>query len=48
MAVNTVPINTYLLTFGHGTMLVVKPSKISEIWDIEMFSGKIQSTQNQI
>ena len=38
MANNTVSRNTYQVTFGHGTRLVVKPSKISEIWDIELFS----------
>lgn len=49
VAYTIVSMNAYtlLLTFGHGTRLVIKPSKISEIWDSELFSGQMQSTQTQ-
>jgi len=40
--------NTYQLTFGDGTRLVVKPSKISETQDFELFGGKIQTTKNKV
>lgn len=40
--------NTYQLTFGDGTTLVVKPSKISETQDFELFGGKIQPTKNKV
>lgn len=47
MATNTVSMNSYQVTFGHGTRLLVIPSKIAEIWVTELLSWKLQSPQSE-